>query len=161
MIDTSTKILDRSDALKRINSWKVTSDTIVFTNGCFDLLHPGHVRYLESARSLGNRLILGLNDDDSVRRLKGDKRPVLSLEDRATILAGLEAVDLVVPFHEDTPRELIVFLRPDILVKGGDYQKSEIAGGKEVESWGGEVKVLEFVAGKSTTSIIDRILDQG
>lgn len=161
MIDTRSKILDRTDAFKRINSWKVTGDLIVFTNGCFDLLHPGHVRYLESARSLGNRLVLGLNDDDSVRRLKGDQRPILPLTDRAGILAGLEAIDLVVPFHEDTPRDLILLLRPDILVKGGDYQKSEIAGAEEVESWGGEVKVLEFVAGKSTTSIIERIQGLG
>lgn len=157
MIDTRSKIVTQESAADKVNRWKKTGSTVVFTNGCFDLLHPGHIRYLESARNLGDRLVLGLNDDESVRRLKGHQRPILPIEDRAEILAGLEAIDLVVPFHEDTPRTLIILLRPDILVKGGDYRISEIAGADEVQSWGGKVKVLEFVAGKSTTSIIDRI----
>lgn len=157
MIDTSSKFQEREQAVKLINSWRITGQTIVFTNGCFDLLHPGHVTYLEEARSLGDRLVLGLNDDDSVRRLKGASRPILPIEDRARILAGLAAIDVVVPFHEDTPRELIMLLCPDILVKGGDYQKHEIAGAEEVESWGGSVQVLKFVPGKSTTSIVDKI----
>lgn len=157
MVDTSSKFQERQEAVKLINSWRITGQTIVFTNGCFDLLHPGHVTYLEEARSLGDRLVLGLNDDDSVRRLKGSSRPILPLEDRARILAGLMAIDVVVPFHEDTPRELILLTEPDILVKGGDYQKHEIAGAEEVESWGGSVQVLKFVPGKSSTSIVEKI----
>ncbi|MDP5169606.1 MAG: D-glycero-beta-D-manno-heptose 1-phosphate adenylyltransferase [Bacteroidia bacterium] len=157
MINTSYKILEREAALHRINSWRITGQSIVFTNGCFDLLHPGHVTYLEAARSLGDRLVLGLNDDASVRRLKGDTRPILKLEDRARILAGLAAIDLVVPFGEDTPRELILMLRPDLLVKGGDYTVDQIAGAEEVQSWGGEVKIITFVDGHSTTSLIERM----
>lgn len=161
MIDTSSKFQERAQAVKLVNSWRITGQRIVFTNGCFDLLHPGHVTYLEEARSLGDRLVLGLNDDESVRRLKGESRPILPLEDRGRILAGLEAIDLVVPFEEDTPRELILFLEPDVLVKGGDYQKHEIAGAEEVESWGGKVQVLQFVPGKSTTSIVEKIKGEG
>lgn len=156
-MDSRTKFQPREQALKWINSWRITGQTIVFTNGCFDLLHPGHVTYLEEARSLGDRLVLGLNDDDSVRRLKGASRPILPLEDRARILAGLTAIDVVVPFHEDTPLELILLVKPDILVKGGDYQKHEIVGATEVEGWGGNVEMLRFVPGKSTTSIVEKI----
>lgn len=158
-MDSRTKFQPREQAIKLINSWRITGQKIVFTNGCFDLLHPGHVTYLEEARSLGDRLVLGLNDDDSVRRLKGATRPILPLEDRARILAGLMAIDVVIPFHEDTPLELILLTEPDVLVKGGDYQKHEIAGAEEVESWGGKVQVLKFVPGKSTTSIVEKIKD--
>lgn len=155
------KIQSAQKAAQRIASWRVTGQRVVFTNGCFDLLHPGHVTYLEAARGLGARLVVGLNDDDSVRRLKGPTRPVLTVADRATILAGLEAVDLVVPFAEDTPLELILQLRPDVLAKGGDYDPSTMVGAKEVAGWGGEVTVIPFVAGKSTTQIVEKILAEG
>ena len=129
---------------------------VVFTNGVFDLLHPGHVTYLEEARALGDRLVVGLNADESVRRLKGPTRPIQTGEDRAVVLASLRAVDLVVEFTEDTPLRLIEALRPDVLVKGGDYTIDTIVGAREVLGWGGEVRVLGFVAGKSTTRLLER-----
>ena len=132
-------------------------ERIVMTNGCFDILHVGHVAYLEEAKSLGDRLIVAVNDDDSVRRLKGEDRPINALEDRMLVLAGLAAVDWVVPFGEDTPRDLIASLLPDALVKGGDYRPEDIAGGREVLENGGEVRVLSFRDGHSTTRILDRL----
>ena len=134
-------------------------ERIVMTNGCFDILHAGHVAYLEEAKSLGDRLIVAVNDDDSVRRLKGESRPVNALQDRMLVLAGLAAVDWVVPFSEDTPAELIAAVLPDVLVKGGDYRPEEIVGGTEVLKNGGEVRVLAFREGHSTTRIIDRLRD--
>ena len=132
-------------------------ERIVMTNGCFDILHVGHVAYLEEAKSLGDRLVVAVNDDDSVQRLKGEDRPINALEDRMLVLAGLAAVDWVVPFSEDTPRDLIASLLPDVLVKGGDYQPEEIAGGREVLENGGEIRVLSFRDGHSTTRLIDRL----
>ncbi len=132
-------------------------ERIVMTNGCFDVLHAGHVAYLEEAKSLGDRLIVAVNDDASVRRLKGESRPINALEDRLLVLAGLAAVDWVVPFSEDTPAGLIGTLLPDILVKGGDYRPEEIAGAREVLQNGGEVRVLAFRDGHSSTRIIDRL----
>lgn len=132
-------------------------ERIVLTNGCFDILHAGHVGYLEEAKALGDRLILAVNDDASVTRLKGDDRPVNNLEDRMAVLAGLAAVDWVVPFSEDTPEALIKTLLPDVLVKGGDYSVSEIVGGREVLANGGEVRVLAFREGRSSSRIIDAI----
>jgi|GEM_PF-1333381 len=126
---------------------------VVFTNGCFDLLHPGHVRYLTAARALGDCLVVGLNDDAGTRRLKGSYRPYLSLAVRAELLAALRPVDIVVPFAEDTPLVLIERLRPDVLVKGGDYQKGEIVGAREVESRGGEVVVLPLEEDYSSTAL--------
>jgi D-beta-D-heptose 7-phosphate kinase/D-beta-D-heptose 1-phosphate adenosyltransferase len=134
-----------------------TTGKVVFTNGVFDLLHPGHVDLLTTARSQGDALIVGINTDESVRRLKGPKRPVRGENDRAFVLAGLEAVDLVVMFGEDTPLELVKALRPDVIVKGGDYSPDTIIGAKEVESWGGRVVVVPLTPGYSTTSIIERI----
>ena len=134
-------------------------ERIVMTNGCFDILHAGHVAYLEEAKSLGDRLIVAVNDDDSVQRLKGESRPVNALQDRMLVLAGLAAVDWVVPFSEDTPAELIAAVLPDVLVKGGDYRPEEIVGGTEVLQSGGEVRVLAFREGHSTTRIIDRLRD--
>lgn len=134
-------------------------ERIVMTNGCFDILHAGHVAYLEEAKSLGDRLIVAVNDDDSVQRLKGESRPVNALQDRMLVLAGLAAVDWVVPFSEDTPAELIAAVLPDVLVKGGDYRPEEIVGGTEVLKNGGEVRVLAFREGHSTTRIIDRLRD--
>ena len=142
---------------RRLQAWRAAGKRIVFTNGCFDLLHPGHVIYLQKAREFGDVLVVGLNDDDSVRRLKGRARPINSLQDRACMLSALRAVDLVIPFAEDTPFELIRRLRPDVLVKGGDYQTEEIVGADVVRDNGGEVAVIPFVRGYSTTSLIARI----
>ena len=133
------------------------NERIVMTNGCFDVLHAGHVSYLEEAKSLGDRLIVAVNDDDSVRRLKGESRPINALEDRLLVLAGLAAVDWVVPFSEDTPARLIEAVLPDILVKGGDYKPEEIAGAREVLQNGGEVRVLAFRDGHSSSRIIERL----
>ena len=132
-------------------------ERIVMTNGCFDILHAGHVAYLEEAKSLGDRLIVAVNDDDSVRRLKGESRPINSLEDRMLVLSGLAAVDWVAPFSDDTPAALVDAILPDVLVKGGDYKPDEIVGGKTVLEHGGEVRVLSFRDGHSTTRIIDRL----
>jgi D-beta-D-heptose 7-phosphate kinase/D-beta-D-heptose 1-phosphate adenosyltransferase len=133
--------------------------TVVFTNGVFDLVHPGHVDVLEAARSCGDALIVGVNSDASVRRLKGEGRPVRSENDRAHVLAAMEAVDAVVIFPEDTPIELIRALRPDVLVKGGDYTPETVVGRGEVESRGGRVVIVPLTAGHSTTSIIERLRD--
>ncbi|PWG64897.1 bifunctional D-glycero-beta-D-manno-heptose-7-phosphate kinase/D-glycero-beta-D-manno-heptose 1-phosphate adenylyltransferase HldE [Sediminicurvatus halobius] len=132
-------------------------ERVVMTNGCFDLLHPGHVAYLEQARALGDRLVVAVNDDASVSRLKGESRPVVPLADRMAVLAGLASVDWVVPFSEDTPAALIEAIAPDILVKGGDYRVEQIAGHESVLSRGGEVRVLPFRAGYSTTGILKRL----
>jgi D-beta-D-heptose 7-phosphate kinase/D-beta-D-heptose 1-phosphate adenosyltransferase len=130
---------------------------LVFTNGCFDLLHAGHVQLLERARELGDVLIVGLNGDASLRRLKGETRPLVPEGDRARILAGLRAVDYVVIFDEDTPLELLAYVRPDVLAKGGDYRAEEIIGRELVESHGGRVEVIRFVEGRSTTNLVERI----
>ena len=135
------------------------NERVIMTNGCFDILHVGHVAYLEEAKSLGDRLIVAVNDDDSVKRLKGSSRPVNALEDRMLVLAGLASVDWVVPFSEDTPASLIEMLLPDVLVKGGDYAIDEIAGGRAVLANGGEVRVLSFRDGHSTSRIIERMKD--
>jgi D-beta-D-heptose 7-phosphate kinase/D-beta-D-heptose 1-phosphate adenosyltransferase len=133
---------------------------VVFTNGCFDLLHAGHVRMLAQARSLGDALVVGLNSDTSVRRLKGSGRPVLPQDERAEIIMALRWVDRVVVFEEDTPRELVLALRPDALVKGADYSEENIVGAREVRGWGGEVVRVPLVEGVSTSSIVKRILDR-
>ena len=131
---------------------------VVFTNGCFDLLHAGHVHLLRRARTHGGMLVVGLNSDASIRRLKGGSRPITPLEQRAYVLAGLECVDAVVPFEEDTPLDLIRTVRPQVLIKGGDWPKERIVGATEVESWGGEVFSLDLLPGYSTTAIVERIL---
>ncbi|HEU4616831.1 MAG TPA: bifunctional D-glycero-beta-D-manno-heptose-7-phosphate kinase/D-glycero-beta-D-manno-heptose 1-phosphate adenylyltransferase HldE [Gammaproteobacteria bacterium] len=136
---------------------KARGERIVMTNGCFDILHAGHVSYLEEAKSLGDRLIVAVNDDASVTRLKGPKRPITALEDRMAVLAGLAAVDWVVPFGEDTPAALIERLLPDVLVKGGDYRPEEIAGAEAVQRNGGEVRVVSLKEGRSTSKLIDLI----
>jgi D-beta-D-heptose 7-phosphate kinase/D-beta-D-heptose 1-phosphate adenosyltransferase len=135
------------------------NERVIMTNGCFDVLHAGHVAYLEEAKSLGDRLIVAVNDDDSVMRLKGESRPINTLEDRLLVLAGLAAVDWVIPFSEDTPAALIAQVLPDVLVKGGDYVPEEIAGAKEVLQNGGEVRVLSFRDGHSSSRIIDKMCD--
>jgi D-beta-D-heptose 7-phosphate kinase/D-beta-D-heptose 1-phosphate adenosyltransferase len=149
------------DQLKKlVEDARQNSKTVVFTNGCFDLLHVGHVKYLQQARQCGDLLILGLNSDASVRRLKGEKRPLIQEHERAHVLAALSCVDFVTIFDEDTPRELISALRPDILVKGGDYLPEEVVGKDIVESYGGRVEIIPFVDGRSTTSLINRILEK-
>jgi D-beta-D-heptose 7-phosphate kinase/D-beta-D-heptose 1-phosphate adenosyltransferase len=130
---------------------------LVFTNGCFDLLHRGHVEYLNQARGLGDALVVGVNTDASVERLKGPGRPVVPQGDRAIVLAGLESVDAVTLFDEDTPRALIAALLPDVLVKGGDYALDEVVGREEVEAAGGEVLALPLVPGRSTTDLLGRV----
>lgn len=137
--------------------WKKAGKTVVFTNGCYDLLHPGHIRLLESARSLGDILILALNTDSSVRRLKGPSRPVTPQQERAAVALELEAVDAVTFFDEDTPRELIAAVLPDVLVKGADWSHF-IAGREEVEAAGGRVLALPLEPGYSTTNLVDMIL---
>jgi rfaE bifunctional protein nucleotidyltransferase chain/domain len=129
------------------------------TNGCFDILHPGHVSYLQKARAMGDRLIVAVNDDESVKRLKGADRPINSLDRRMALLSALECVDWVVPFSEDTPERLICKMLPDVLVKGGDYSPEQIAGGACVRENGGEVKIIEYIEGHSTTDIIKNILN--
>jgi len=132
---------------------------VVFTNGCFDVLHPGHVEHLAEAKALGDVLVVGLNSDSSVQRLKGAGRPLVAEADRAAMLAALRSVDAVTLFDEDTPLELISTLLPDVLVKGGDYDLNGIVGREVVEKAGGEVRVLPFVEGYSTTGLLDRLKD--
>jgi D-beta-D-heptose 7-phosphate kinase/D-beta-D-heptose 1-phosphate adenosyltransferase len=150
-------LVSRDELLVVAGEARARGERIVMTNGCFDILHAGHVAYLEEAKSLGDRLIVAVNDDDSVRRLKGESRPINALEDRMLVLAGLAAVDWVVPFSDDTPAGLIAAVLPDVLVKGGDYRPDQIAGGKEVLENGGEVRVLSFRDGHSTSRIIDKL----
>jgi len=151
------KILSREEAWEQVLVWKRRGLKVGFTNGCFDLLHPGHVSLLREARSNCDRLILGLNSDASVKRLKGEKRPLNSEIARAKVLASLADVDLVVVFDEDTPLELIKFLKPDLLVKGSDYTLDQVVGAREVRSWGGEVYLAELISGHSTTSTLQKI----
>jgi len=139
---------------------KKRGERVVMTNGCFDILHPGHITYLEQAKALGDRLIVAVNTDESVQRLKGESRPINSLADRMAVLAGLQSVDWVVPFSEDTPERLISTVLPDILVKGGDYRVEQIAGAKAVLANGGDVQILTFVDGCSTSNMIKRIIEK-
>lgn len=141
-------------------SWRRSAKgKVVFTNGVFDLLHPGHVDVLLGARRTGDLLVVGMNSDDSVRRLKGPDRPVRGEAERAYVLAALAMVDVVVVFGEDTPIDVITALRPDVLVKGGDYVESTVVGAPEVRSWGGSVAIIPLTPGHSTTSIIQRLRD--
>lgn len=150
---SSSHIKTFSQIEQIVKRYKSQSKRVVFTNGCFDILHVGHVKYLQEAKSYGDVLIVGLNSDDSIRRLKGETRPINTLDDRAYILASLEAVDYVVPFDSDTPYELIKLIKPDILVKGGDYRSKNVVGSE----FSGELRLVDFVDGKSTTNIIDKI----
>ncbi len=147
--------------LARLAPRRAAGARIVFTNGCFDLLHPGHVRYLAAARALGDVLVVGLNDDASVRRLKGAGRPILSAAERAQVLAGLAAVDHLVVFADDTPRALIAAVAPDVLVKGADWAEEEIVGRDEVLARGGRVARIPLVPGISTSEILRRIRTGG
>lgn len=135
-------------------------EKIVFTNGCFDLLHIGHVRYLAAARAEGNCLIVALNSDDSIRRLKGERRPLLQADQRSRVIGALSSVDYVIFFDEDDPREIIKTLRPDVLVKGGDYEINQVLGREEIWSWGGRVVTVPVVPDSSTSGIVEKIVDQ-
>jgi D-beta-D-heptose 7-phosphate kinase/D-beta-D-heptose 1-phosphate adenosyltransferase len=152
-------LVDRTKAKKIIGKWRDDQKIIVFTNGCFDIIHRGHVEYLREAKLLGDMLIVGLNSDVSVRRIKGEPRPYQDERDRAAILNAMKMVDMVVIFDEDTPLELICELRPNLLVKGGDYNSRSIIGTKDVESWGGSVKIIPFLKGYGTSKLVDKILD--
>jgi D-beta-D-heptose 7-phosphate kinase/D-beta-D-heptose 1-phosphate adenosyltransferase len=156
--DSKIKNLDVLTAI--ITAEKARGKKVVFTNGCFDLLHAGHVKYLQKARGLGDLLVMGLNSDASVRRLKGAKRPLIGEDERAHILAALDCIDYVVLFNEDTPLQLITALKPHILAKGGDYTAEGVVGKDVVEAYGGRVELVTFVDGKSTTNIIERILER-
>jgi len=154
---TAEKICTRPEARTRIEAWQAQGDQIVFTNGCFDIMHLGHVDYLEKARAKGQRLIVALNDDASVRRLKGEKRPIVPAYPRMRMLASLAFVDLVVLFEEDTPEKVIEELKPNILVKGSDYAISNIVGASFVIAQGGKVETIDLVDGFSTTNLIEKI----
>jgi D-glycero-beta-D-manno-heptose 1-phosphate adenylyltransferase len=154
---TSDKILSRAEAQKQVKKWQNEGKKVVFTNGCFDIVHLGHIDYLEKSRNLGDKLILGLNTDSSVSRLKGETRPVVNEYARSRMMAAFEFIDAVVLFDEPTPKELIETLSPDILVKGDDYTVENIVGADFVLGKGGEVKTISLVKGYSTTSIIEKI----
>ena len=152
-----SKIIDFSEIRNLVSSWKSEGKSIVFTNGCFDVLHYGHASYLSEAKDLGDKMIIGLNSDASVRRLKGETRPVNGQLERATLLAALSFVDAVVIFEEDTPERLIKAIHPDVLVKGGDYTIETIVGADFVQSYGGIVKTIPLVENFSTTKILKRL----
>lgn len=154
------KIQNWEQAQRTVEDWKGKGQRVVFTNGCFDLLHYGHIHYLAQAREQGDRLVIGLNSDASVRRLKGPNRPINEEATRQLMLAALECVDLVVTFEQDTPFELIRLLLPDVLAKGGDYRPEDIVGADIVAAHGGEVKALPYIEGYSTTAIEAKIREK-
>ncbi|MAH84425.1 MAG: bifunctional heptose 7-phosphate kinase/heptose 1-phosphate adenyltransferase [Rhodospirillaceae bacterium TMED8] len=151
------KVVTHAEALDRVAIWRRQDQRISFTNGCFDLLHPGHISLLDQAKKAADKLIVALNSDASTAFLKGPKRPIQNEEARATVLASLSYVDLIVVFEEDTPLELIKALKPDVLIKGADYAKEDVVGGKDVESWGGQVKLAKLIDGQSTTATIKKL----
>ncbi|MFZ1688976.1 MAG: D-glycero-beta-D-manno-heptose 1-phosphate adenylyltransferase [Flavobacteriales bacterium] len=156
--NSEARIMDLTQTRRMLNVWRLKGDRIVFTNGCFDILHRGHVHYLNEAAALGHRLVIGLNSDASVKRLgKSPDRPLNDQESRALVLAALRCVDAVVIFDEDTPLELITALKPDVLVKGGDWEPEQIVGSNVVLANGGQVHSLAFVNGFSTTALVEKI----
>lgn len=157
---SAAKMTALDAALAKVREWRAAGSKVVFTNGCFDLLHPGHISLLYQSRALGDRLVVGLNTDASIRRLKGSGRPILSEQDRAAMLSALECVDLVVHFDEDTPLNLIEAIRPDILVKGSDYSPEQVVGKEVVEAYGGCVKLVDLIQGYSTTRLTEKVLSQ-
>ncbi len=152
------KIKERKELLRIVKNLKTKGKRIVFTNGCFDLLHLGHVRYLEEAKALGDVLVVGVNSDSSVRKLKGAKRPILPQQERTEILSGLGCVDYITVFNEANPLKLITSLKPNLLAKGGDWTREQIVGREVVERSGGELVIIPFVKGDSTSNVIDIIL---
>lgn len=158
--DLASKICTLQELKTKVKAARAASKKIVFTNGCFDLLHQGHTKYLESAKRLGDILIVGINGDESVRRLKGHPRPLNSLTDRANVLAALQSVDYVIRFEQDTPEHIINEITPDVLVKGGDYDPEDIVGSEFVKSYGGVVLSLDYIQGASTTLLINRLKEK-
>lgn len=156
-LHSSSKLVGLPDLLNKLTEWRNAGEQVVFTNGCFDILHLGHADYLEKASQLGDRLIIGINSDASVRRLKGQARPVQTEDARGRLLAALAFVDAVVVFDEDTPLELITFVQPDVLVKGDDYTISTIVGADVVLQKGGHVRTIPLVEGHSTTALVNKI----
>lgn len=157
MEESAQKIISLSEAKRKVKEWQQAGYHVVFTNGCFDIIHLGHVDYLEKARMLGDKLVIGLNTDDSVSRFKGPERPLQDQHSRARILAAMQFVDMVVFFNEDTPLNLISELIPNILVKGSDYLADNIVGADVVKKNGGVAKTIDFVPGYSTTRIVEKI----
>jgi len=151
------KILDRNTLKNNLEALRKEGKKIAFTNGCFDILHVGHVRYLREAKKAGDILVLALNSDSSVRSIKGEERPLVCEEERAEVLAALEFIDFITIFPESTPLELINHLKPDILIKGGDWAADKVVGRDEVKKWGGHVTIIPEVEGKSTTNIVEKI----
>ena len=152
------KITPRNELKATVDRLKREGKKVVFTNGCFDILHAGHTRYLREARKLGDALILALNSDSSVRSIKGPMRPIVPEAERAEVVASLDSVDYVTVFDELTPLELIEYLRPDVIVKGGDWAEKDIVGAETVRKWGGRVAIMPEIEGASTTNIIDKVL---
>ena len=151
------KMKSRIEKIKEIEELRIEGKKIIFTNGCFDIMHVGHLRYLKKAKEFGEILIIGLNTDNSIKRIKGDKRPIIPEDERAELLEELRCVDYVIMFDEDTPVDLVAELKPDVYVKGGDYTIDQLPEAKIVHSYNGEVKIVNFIEGRSTTSIIKRI----
>jgi D-beta-D-heptose 7-phosphate kinase/D-beta-D-heptose 1-phosphate adenosyltransferase len=151
------KILERTALKDKLDELRKKGKKIAFTNGCFDILHVGHVRYLREAKKTADVLVLALNSDSSVRSIKGEKRPLMNEKERAEILAALECIDFVTVFQELTPLELINYLKPDILIKGGDWPEEKVVGREEIKKWGGRVAIIPEVEGKSTTNILEKI----
>lgn len=151
------KILPRDVIRKKLDALRKKGKKIAFTNGCFDILHVGHVRYLREAKKTADILILALNSDSSVRSIKGDKRPLVTESERAEVISALEFIDFVTIFDELTPLELIKYLKPDVLIKGGDWPEEKVVGRDEVKQWGGRVAIIPEVQGKSTTNIVEKI----
>ncbi len=151
------KILDRETLKEKLDALKKQGKKIAFTNGCFDILHVGHVRYLKEAKKTADILVLALNSDSSVRQIKGEKRPLVPQAERAEIIAALEFIDFVTIFDEQTPLELIKLLKPDVLIKGGDWPEDKVVGREEIKKWGGQLTLIPEIIGKSTTNIIDKI----
>jgi len=152
------KILDRTSLKKKLDALRQEGKKIAFTNGCFDLLHVGHVRYLKEARKTADVLVLALNSDSSVHAIKGSKRPLVPEQERAEVLSALECIDFITIFSESTPLELIVLLQPDVLIKGGDWAEEQVVGRNEIRQWGGRVEIIPEVVGRSTTNIVDKVL---
>jgi D-beta-D-heptose 7-phosphate kinase/D-beta-D-heptose 1-phosphate adenosyltransferase len=155
-LHAENKVVTRIELASRVGLWKANGERVVFTNGCFDLLHIGHITLIEQARRYGDRLIVAINSDESVRALKGPSRPIVGEHERVGVLAALAAIDAVVIFDEATPLETILAVKPHVLVKGGDYKLGTVVGAKEVESWGGQVRIIPLVEGHSTTQLIQR-----
>ena len=155
-----SKILNINDLSKIINEWRLNGDKIVFTNGCFDLIHLGHLEILARSADLGDKLIVGINSDESIKKIKGNSRPIIEEDSRAKQLAAIEFIDAVILFNEDTPYNLINILKPDVLTKGGDYKKNDIVGNQLINKEQGEVVIIPLTQGYSTTSILEKIKNE-